>query len=154
MRSGEPRQKQRKIPLLPSRMFLLLDCRKEFNSMGWQWLERCLRAAKTPEPLIRLVKVLLRNEPILCMNGESGWREFDPLQMMAGLTQGGPASTILYVIGVDPFLDEMQRIADGVVSGFANDWAIEVCGVARGSRVEPDFQGRPEKGVVVFSGPD
>ncbi len=102
------------------RVFLLLDCRKGFNSMVWEWLERCLRAAKTPEPLIRLVKVLLRNEPILCMNGESSWREFDPIQMMAGLTQGGPASTILYVIGVDPFLDEMQRIADGVVSGFAD----------------------------------
>ena len=123
--------KAAKDPTSAKRLFLLLDCRKGFNSMGWEWLERCLRAAKTPEPLIRLVKELLRNEPILCVNGEAGWREFDPIQMMAGLTQGGPASTILYVIGVDPFLEEMQRIADGVVSGFADDWAIEVEGVAQ-----------------------
>ena len=35
------------------------------------------------------------------------------------------------MIGVDPFIEELQRLADGVVSAFADDWSIEVSGAAQ-----------------------
>ena len=35
------------------------------------------------------------------------------------------------MIGVDPFIEELQRLADGVVSAFADDWSIEVKGPAQ-----------------------
>ena len=71
--------------------------------------------------------------------------EFDPVQLISGLCQGGPASGILFEISVDPLLMTLEQLegvvrrpmrtkaADGrvgereeaVVSGFVDDWSVE-----------------------------
>ena len=81
------------------------------------------------------------NEPILSLDGI----EFDPVKLISGLCQGGPASGILFEISVDPLLMTLEQLegvvrrpvrtkaADGrveetdeaIVSGFVDDWSVE-----------------------------
>ena len=71
--------------------------------------------------------------------------EFDPVKLISGLCQGGPASGILFEISVDPLLMTLEQLegvvrrpvrtkaADGrveetdeaIVSGFVDDWSVE-----------------------------
>ena len=71
--------------------------------------------------------------------------EFDPVKLISGLCQGGPASGILFEISVDPLLMTLEQLegvvrrpvrtkaADGrveetdeaIVSGFVDDWSLE-----------------------------
>lgn len=96
-------------------LLLALDCSKGYNCMGRESVMRCLRRAGTPDAILNLVHVLLSNAPVLCLGGE----EYGSLELAAGLTQGCPASCLLYIIGVDPMLASLSRLP-GVsgVSGF------------------------------------
>ena len=53
--------------------------------------------------------------------------EFAAVQLASGLTQGCPASCMLYIIGVDPLLSSLQHdpLVSGV-SGFVDDWSMGV----------------------------
>ena len=89
--------------------------------MDHSWLQRCLRAASTPPEILTIVESLLINMPVLILNGV----EFAPLHLASGLTQGCPASCMLYIIGVDllqSFLQQTPRISG--VSGFLDDWSM------------------------------
>ena len=89
-------------------LFLALDCSKGYNRMDHSWLQRCLRQASqrclrqasTPPEILAIVESLLINMPVLILDGV----EFAPLKLASGLTQGCPASCMLYIIGVDPLL--------------------------------------------------
>ena len=54
-----------------------------------------------------------------------GGVEFAAVQLASGLTQGCPASCMLYIIGVDPLLSSLQHdpLVSGV-SGFVDDWSM------------------------------
>ena len=87
------------IPLL----LLLLDCSKGYNRMLRQWIIRCLKRAKTPPKIIRLVKRLMINIPILFLNGS----EYGTAETDSGLSQGCIAACLLYIIGVDPLIAKL-----------------------------------------------
>ena len=75
--------------------------------MDHSWLQRCLRQASTP-PEILAIGV-----------------EFAPLVLASGLTQGCPASCMLYINGVDPLLSSPQQTPHiSGVSGFLDDWSM------------------------------
>ena len=119
----------------------MADCSKGFNNSDPKWLEACLDAAKTPPDILNVVDALSLNKPILSLDGI----EFDPVQLISGLCQGGPASGILFEISVDPLLISLEQLegvvrrsvrtkaADGrveetdeaIVSGFVDDWSVE-----------------------------
>ena len=102
-------------------LLLALDCSKRYNRMDHSWLQRCLRAASTPPEILALVDCLLVNMPVLILDGV----EFVPFHLASGLTQGSPASCMLYIIGVDPLLSSFQQspLVSGV-SGFVDDWSM------------------------------
>ena len=99
-------------------LLLALDCSKGYNRMDHSWLQRCLRAASTPPEILALVECLLVNMPVLILDGV----EFAPLHLASGLTQGCPASYMLYIIGVDPLLSSLHQtpLVSGV-PGFVDD---------------------------------
>ena len=102
-------------------LLLALDCTKGYNRMDHSWLQRCLRAASTPPEIFALVECLLVNTSVLILDGV----EFAPLHLAPGLTQGCPASCMLYIIGVDPLLSSLQQTPRvSGVSGFVNDWSM------------------------------
>ena len=124
-------------------LFLLLDCTKGFDHSSHEWLLECLKCANTPEPVRLAVEVLIQNEPILRLKG----KKFSPFKWKGDLHQGGPASTILFLISIDPLLAALEKMqgvvsrplrsfagrensasADApadepIVSGFVDDWA-------------------------------
>ena len=59
--------------------------------------------------------------PVLILDGV----ESAPLYLASGLTQGCPASCMLYIIGVDPLLSSLQQtpLISGV-PGFVDDWSM------------------------------
>ena len=89
--------------------------------MDLSWLRRCLHAASTPPEILALVDCLLVNMPVLVL----GDVEFAALESASGLTQGCPASCMLYIIGVDPLLSSLQHdpLVSGV-SGFDDDGSM------------------------------
>ena len=91
-------------------LFLLADCSKGFNNSDPKWLEACLEAAKTPPDILNVVDALSLNEPILSLDGI----EFDPVKLISGLCQGGPASGILFEISVDAKLMTLEQL-EGVL---------------------------------------
>ena len=91
-------------------LFLLADCSKGFNNSDPNWLNECLEAAKTPSAILNAVDAFSLNEPILSLDGI----EFDPVRLISGLCQGGPASGILFEISVDPLLMTLEQL-EGVV---------------------------------------
>ena len=102
-------------------LLLALDCSKGYNNMDHGWLFRCLEKANVPEAIVNVVKALLVNMPILVLDGI----EYGMLQLASGLTQGCPASCMLYIIAVDPLLAALQRVQRRKgVSGFVDDWSI------------------------------
>ena len=78
-------------------LLLLADCSKGFNNSDPKWLNACLEAAKTPTKIKNVVDAFSLNEPISSLDGI----EFDLVQLISGLCQGGPASGILFEISVD-----------------------------------------------------
>ena len=59
--------------------------------------------------------------PVLILDGV----ELAPLVLASGLTQGCPASCMLYIIGVDPLLSSLQQTPHiSGVSGFVVDWSM------------------------------
>ena len=86
-------------------MLLALDCSKGYNRMDHSWLQRCLCAASTPPEILALVEGLLVKMPVLILDGV----EFAPLHLDHGLTQGCPASCMLYIIGVDTLLSSLHQ---------------------------------------------
>ena len=102
-------------------LLLALDCRKGYNRMDHSWLQRCLREASTPPEILAIVESLLINLPVLILDGV----ELAPLHLASGLTQGCPASCMLYIIGVDPLLSSLQQTPHiSGVSGFVDDWSM------------------------------
>ena len=96
-------------------LLLALNCSKGYNRMDHSWLQRCLRAASTPSEILAIVESLLINMPVLILDGV----EFSPLHLASGLTQGCPASCMLYIIGVDPLMSSLQKTPRiSGVSGF------------------------------------
>ncbi len=79
---------------------LALDCSKGCNCMDHDWIKRCLEKAGVPERILNVVSALLVNIPVLMLDGVV----YSPLTLLAGLTQGCPASCMLYIIAVDPML--------------------------------------------------
>ena len=106
-------------------LLLALECSKGYNRMDHSWLQRCLRAASTPPEILTIVESLLINMPVLILDGV----EFAPLHLASGLTQGCPASCMLYIIGVDPLLSSLQQTPHiSGVSGFLDDlWVAMAC---------------------------
>jgi len=141
--AADAAQKDDRKDLFPA-LLLLVDCSKGYNNVDHGWLLRCLRHAKTPEPICRLVEALIRNSPILQMATEHGRKEFSPLTLLSGLTQGCPASCILYLIAVDPLLAAFERLyGAGVVSGFVDDWSAFLQGpvaLSNALRLLDEFQ--------------
>ena len=89
----------------------MADCSKGFKNSDPKWLNACLEAAKTPTEIQNVVDACsLQREPILSLDGI----EFDPVQLISGLCQGGPASGILFEISVDPLLMTLEQL-EGVV---------------------------------------
>ena len=88
--------------------------------MDHSWLQRCLRAASTPPEILALVECLLVNTPVLILDGV----DFAPLHLAPGLTQGCPASCMLYIIGVDTLLSLQQTPRVSGVAGFVDDWSM------------------------------
>ena len=119
---------------------LALDCSKGYNCMDHYWTQRCLEKACLPQEVINVVNASLINMPVLLLGGY----EHDPLELVSGLTQGCPASCVLYVIAVDPMLAALQRIPRlKGVSGFVDDWSMGCCGVsvvAEVSALMSDFE--------------
>ena len=119
---------------------LALDCSKGYNCMDHGWIFRCLEAAGLPPPLVSIVKALVVNMPVLVLDG----LEYGPLRLLAGLTQGCPASCMLYIIAVDAMLSALQRIPRlRGVSGFVDDWSMGCRGlsvVAEVSALISDFE--------------
>ena len=104
-----------------SYLLLALDCSKGYNRMDHNWLQRCLRQASTPSEILAIVESLLLNMPVLILDGV----EFAPLVLASGLTQGCPASCMLYIIGVDPLQSSLQQTPQiSGVSGFVDDWSV------------------------------
>ena len=96
---GRDAENREDIPLL----LLLLDCSKGYNRMLRKWIIRCLKRAKTPPKIIRLVKILMINIPILFLNGS----EYGTAETDSGLSQGCIAACLLYIIGVDPLIAKL-----------------------------------------------
>ena len=82
----------------------------------------------------------MMNMPVLVLDGA----EYGIVEFLSGLTQGCPASCILYVIGVDPMLAALCRMPRlKCVSGFVDDWTIGCLGlgaVAEVSALMADFE--------------
>ena len=113
-------------------LLLALVCSKGYNRMDHSWLQRCLRAASTPPEILALVECLLVNMPVLILDGV----EFAPLHLASGLTQGCPASCMLYIIGVDPLLSSLHQTPRvSGVSGFVDDWSMGCHGMPAVSAV-------------------
>ena len=73
------------------------------------------------QEIVAIVESLLINMPVLILDGV----EFAHLQLASGLTQGCPASCMLYIIGVDPLLSSLQQSPHiSGVSGFVDDWSM------------------------------
>ena len=101
-------------------LLLALDCSKSYNRMDHSWLQRCLRKASTSPEILAIVESLLINMPVLILDGV----EFAPLELVSGLTQGCPASCMLYIVGVDPLLPSLQQTPHiSGVSVFVDDWS-------------------------------
>ena len=87
-----------------------------------------------------IVTSLLFNMPVLILDGV----EFAPLELACGLTQGYPASCMLYIIGVDPFPSSLQQTPHiSGVSGFVDDWSMGCHGlpaISTFSNLIHDFQ--------------
>ena len=93
----------------------MADCSKGLDYLGFnnsdpKWRNECLEAAKTPSAILNAIDAFSLNEPILSLDGI----EFDPVQLISGLYQGGPASGILFEISVDPLLMTLEQL-EGVV---------------------------------------
>ena len=102
-------------------LLLALDCSKGYNRMDHSWLQRCLCQASTPPAILAIVESLLINMPVLILDGV----ELVPLELASGLTQGCPASCMLYIIGVDPLLPSLQQTPHiSGVSGSVDDWSM------------------------------
>ena len=100
--------------------------------MDHSWLQRCLRKASTPPEILAIVESLLISMPVLILDGV----EFAPLELASGLTQGCPASCMLYIIGVDPLLSSLQQTPHiSSVSGFVDDWSMGCHGLSAISEV-------------------
>ena len=113
-------------------LLLALDCSKGYNRMDHSWLQRCLRKASTPPEILAVVESFLINMPVLILDGV----EFAPLELASGLTQGCPASCMLYIIGVDPLLSSLQQTPHtSGVSGFVDDWSMGCHGLSAISEV-------------------
>ena len=99
-------------------LLLALDCSKGHNRMDHSWLQRCLRATAAPPEIVAIVGSLVIKLPVLILDGVG----FAPLQLASGLTQGCPASCMLYIIGVAPLLSSLQQTPHiSCFSGFVDD---------------------------------
>ena len=64
--------------------------------------------------ILAIAESLLINMPVLILEGV----EFSPLVLASDLTQGCPASCMLYIIGVDHLPSSLQH------TGFVDDWSM------------------------------
>ena len=84
-------------------LLLALDCNKGSNA----WIAAGFKDASVRHRsrILAFVDCLLVNMPVLILDGV----EFAPLRLAPGLTQGCPASCMLYTIGIDPLLSSLQQ---------------------------------------------
>ena len=101
-------------------LLLALDCSKGYNRMD-HTAPTLSSKASTPPEILAIVELLLINMQVLILDGV----EFAPFELASGLTQGCPASCMLYIIGVDPLLSSLQQTSHiSGVSGFVDDWSM------------------------------
>lgn len=109
------------------RLMLLMDCTKGFNYASHSWTHRVFEKAQLPLVLQRSIARLVETQfAILLFAGIA----FEIVQWLSGYRQGGPLSTLLFVLVVAPFLQAL-RDTDGVrvVFGFCDDWEVSIKGL-------------------------
>ena len=109
------------------RLSLLLDCMKGFNYASHSWTHRVLEHARLPAGLRLSIQRLVETQTAFLLF--AGYL-YPPCRRQCGYRQGGPLSTLLYIICVAPFLHALSQV-NGVrkVFGFCDDWEISFTGL-------------------------
>jgi len=107
---------------------LLVDFAKAFDSVSRDYLFLLLRQLKAPEWLVNVLKGLYTNvkaQPV------TGGTHNITIAMLDGLKQGCPLSPLLFILVIDPLLQDLHANASEDHSGFADDVAVGLRDLAR-----------------------
>ena len=126
------------------------DQSKAYDRVDWEWLHAVLDRAGVHHDFIDLVTLLYSGaEAQLKVNGHVSESVYKPKN---GVRQGGPLSTLLYLISFQPFLSLLERSGDfegieipgplgkGTTTLRATTCADDLMGFLRNADALPEFR--------------